>query len=279
MSPAAELISSTTRGQFRDLTTGSTHGRISAAFQDEGFAPNPDSSWDDGSVRRTTTQHYLESVNWTDHDHVTRALRAMARLMDEFEDRWVEPVRKALRRDGCQIDADGTITPPTPPAAPLPQIPLDGLRDPDAILDHLHRIHRAGDEDPALVIGSAKELIESTAKTVLIERGQPFDDKNDDMAMLIRKAQQALQLHPASVAHGPDSSDAVKKILGSVSGVALGVNELRNLTGTGHGPGTRRVGLRARHAQLAVNATLTWCQLMLGTLTDPDAPWRSRPPT
>nr|WP_279629210.1 abortive infection family protein [Amycolatopsis thailandensis] len=86
-----------------------------------------------------------------------------------------------------------------------------------------------------------------------------------------------LQLHPTSVTPGPDSSDAVKKILGSASGVALGVNELRNLTGTGHGPGTRRVGLRPRHAQLAVNAALTWCQLMLDTLTDPDAPWRSRP--
>ncbi|MFI6031654.1 abortive infection family protein [Amycolatopsis magusensis] len=275
MSPATELISSTTRGQFRDLTTGSTHSRISAAFQDEGFAPNPDSSWDDGSVRRTTAQHYLESVNWTDHGHVTRALRAMARLMDELDDQWVEPVRKSLRRDGCRIDDDGTIT---PPAAPLARIPLGGLRDPDAILDHLHRIHRAGDGDPALVIGSAKELIESTAKTVLIERGQPFDDKNDDMALLIRKAQHALQLHPTSVTPGPDSSDAVKKILGSVSGVALGVNELRNLTGTGHGPGTRRVGLRARHARLAVNAALTWCQLMLDTLTDPDAPWHSRPP-
>jgi hypothetical protein len=108
MNPAAELISSTTRGQFRDLTTYSTHGRISAAFQDEGFAPNPDSTWADSSVRRTTTQQYLESVNWTDHGHVTRALRAMARLMDEFDDQAVEPVRKALRRDGCRIDDEPT---------------------------------------------------------------------------------------------------------------------------------------------------------------------------
>jgi hypothetical protein len=80
VSPARELISSTTRGRFRDLTTGSTHGRITAAFQDEGFAPNPDSTWDDGSVRRTTAQHYLEAVNWADPGHITRALRAMARL-------------------------------------------------------------------------------------------------------------------------------------------------------------------------------------------------------
>ncbi|MGH3960669.1 abortive infection family protein [Mycobacterium sp.] len=44
--------------------------------------------------------------------------------------------------------------------------------------------------------------------------------------------------------------------------------------GTGHGPATARVGLGTRHAHLAVNAALTWCQLMLDTLADPEAPWR-----
>src|SRR4051794_36854138 len=107
LSPVRELISSTSRGRFRDLTTGSTQGRITAAFQDEGFAPNPDSTWDDGSVRRATTQHYLEAVNWSEPGHVTRALRAMTRIMDEFDDQYTEPLRKELRRDGCEIDDDG----------------------------------------------------------------------------------------------------------------------------------------------------------------------------
>ncbi|NKQ59381.1 hypothetical protein HFP15_41770 [Amycolatopsis sp. K13G38] len=53
---------------------------------------------------RTTTQQHPASVNWTDHGDITRALRAMARLMDEFDDQAVEPVRKALRRDSCRID-------------------------------------------------------------------------------------------------------------------------------------------------------------------------------
>ena len=45
------------------------------------------------------------------------------------------------------------------------------MRDPAAILDNLDRIQRAIGDDPAQAVGSAKELIESTAKTVLIERG------------------------------------------------------------------------------------------------------------
>lgn len=199
---ARELISRSTRGRFRTLMTASTDGQIRAAFQDEGFAPNPDSSWDDGSVRRTTTQHHLEAVDWTDHTHVTRALRVMARLMEDFDDQYSEPVLKALRGDGCQIDERRITIAAT---AALPRIPLDGLRDPTAILDNLDRIQRAISDDPAQAVGSAKELIESTAKTVPVERGQLVDEK-DSIAALISKAQLALDLHPSGATPGPDAA-------------------------------------------------------------------------
>ncbi len=77
----------------------------------------------------------------------------------------------------------------------------------------------------------------------------------------------------------PDGTDAVKRILGVVSAIAAGLAELRNRGyGTGHGAAGARVGLRARHAHLAVNAAFTWCQLMLDTLADPEAPWRNQAP-
>ena len=72
------------------------------------------------------------------------------------------------------------------------------------------------------------------------------------------------------------STDAVKRILGGVSIIAGVLVELRNRGyGTGHGPAGARVGLRPRHAHLAVNAAFTWCQLMLDTLADPEGPWRN----
>jgi len=162
--------------------------------------------------------------------------------------------------------------------ARLPQKSIADLRDPSAIQEQLQRIQRALGYDPALVIGSAKELIESTAKTVLIERGLPVDDKADIPA-LVREAHLALGLHPSSHAPGPDGSDAVKRILGAVASVAVGVAELRNRGfGTGHGPAGQRVGLGMRHAHLAANAAITWCQLMLDTLADDQAPWRKSSP-
>lgn len=66
----------------------------------------------------------------------------------------------------------------------------------------------------------------------------------------------------------------MKKILGGLSSAAVGVAELRNRGyGSGHGPLSRPVGLHARHAYLAVGAAHTWCQMMLDTMADPDAPW------
>lgn len=102
----------------------------------------------------------------------------------------------------------------------------------------------------------------------------PFDD-TADLPKLARAAQVSLGLDP-STGSGPDSSDGVRCILGAVTTIANGLSELRNRgLGTGHGPATARVGLRSRHAHLAMNAALTWCQLLLDTLADPEAAWRT----
>jgi hypothetical protein len=67
----------------------------------------------------------------------------------------------------------------------------------------------------------------------------------------------------------------VRRILGGLTSIAAGLGELRNRGyGTGHGPKGERVGLRPRHARLAVNAAVTWCSVMLDTLADPEALWR-----
>ncbi len=252
--------------------TGSTVGEISTAFQDEGFAPNPDCTYEDSSVRRVTTQAHLEAIDWTDPRQVAKALRVFERLMHGFEPQYTEQLRHALRRDGYVSESEtGHIV---SAGAQFAESSLVGLKDVSAIREQLDRVQRAIADDPALAVGSAKELIESTAKVVLAERGLPINEKAD-LPELVRQAQQALGLHPSSAAPGPDSTEAVKRILGGVSTIAMGLAELRNRGyGTGHGVAGPRVGLRPRHAHLAVNAAFTWCQLMLDTLADQEAPWR-----
>lgn len=66
----------------------------------------------------------------------------------------------------------GLITPPTDRGALRPVPSLATLIDPSAIQEQLDRIQRAIIDDPAPAIGSARELVQSTAKVVLIERGR-----------------------------------------------------------------------------------------------------------
>jgi Abortive infection C-terminus len=188
----------------------------------------------------------------------TTAIRAYRQLVIDLFELIRRQLTELLRRSGLAIDDDLVAK----------------LRDPAAIREHLSRLQRTAQFDPPLTIGTAKELVESTAKTVLQERGLEVEDK-DDLPALVRQAQEALGLHPSVARPGPDGTDAVKRILGGLTNIATGLGELRNRGyGTGHGPKGQRVGLRPRHARLAVNAAMTWCSVMLDTLADAEAPWR-----
>lgn len=279
-------ISVRTREAVRDQMSGTVLREINEMWQDELFAPplGEDPAVAGQGERVARFQAFLNLVDWTDFSQVTRALRvfevALRHLWDHpWNPSWdaspiIERLQRLFTRDGYTLTDEGKIV--TVPTVVLAEASLSSLTDPGAILDHLDRISRAVEhDDAAQAIGSAKELIESTAKLILTERGEPFSDK-DDLPDLTRRAQLALKVHPSTVPElGPDGSSGVKKILGAVSTVTTGVAELRNRGyGTGHGLGATRVGLGARHAHLAINAAKLWCQFMLDTLADPRAPWR-----
>jgi hypothetical protein len=217
-------------------------------------------------------------VDWTDLRQADRVLRVFEAILRHHrrqpghEPAQFDEVREALAEDGLRVDDRCKIQWDRNPGL---QHSLANLTDASGIRAELERVRRALPDDPAGAIGAAKQLIEATAKVVLHERGLPVDDKAD-VPELIKAAQQALRLHPSSVVPGPDGADALKKILGGVSAIAIGIAELRNRGyGSGHGQTRAPAGLGVRHAHLAVNAAITWCQILLETLADPAAPWRT----
>lgn len=279
-----ELVSRRTREAVRDTMSGIVLREIDEMWQDELFPPPTEDPEPVGGQRVTHFQGYLDQVNWTDPAHVSRALRVFETALRP----WFSPpdgfthglevviprLQRLFRRDGYELDDEGHIT----GGARVIISPgfLTELPEVAVIHEHLDRISAAIErDDPAQAIGSAKELIESTAKLVLRERGDSYSDA-EDLPALVMRAQQSLSVHPSGRPPGPDGSDAVKKILGAVTTVSAGIAELRNRGyGTGHGPGRARSGLGTRHARLAINASRLWCEFMLDTLSDPLAPWRS----
>ncbi len=120
-------------------------------------------------------------------------------------------------------------------------------------------------------MSTAKALIESTAKSVLTTRGVAYT-KSDKVPGLVNRAQRSLALSAKGVS---DEVPALRQILQSLVTMAQGVTEIRNQVGVHHGAESVPTWVRPRHARLVVGAAQVWCQLMLETLADQDAPWRT----
>lgn len=150
---------------------------------------------------------------------------------------------------------------------------LSALPDRAAIETHLRRLHGSIDNDPEHAVGVAKELIESTVKLVLEELGVPFDT-SADLPKLAKQAQRELGLHPGVLSPDARGVESSRKVLNGLTQIAIGIAELRNDYGTGHGRTSPTGGLKPRHARMAVDAATTYCRTLLATLADPSAPWR-----
>ncbi len=289
--PDRELLSRTARNAIRGLMSGLVAGAIGEYWENEHFAQNPDATPGEGGVRKQLFDSYAASVDWTDHDHVTRALRvfeSMLRRLDRESRKsggdglpadTVAELREAFARDGCRLDDELRLH-----TARIDHLVVhaDALSEASGIHAELERLRRFGADYPDDAIGAAKQLIEATAKLVLLKRNLPVDERQD-LPALIKQAQQALHLHPAAVptarnGGSPDNADSIKRILGALTSAAIGVAELRNRYGTGHGRLVAPTGLGPRHARFAVGTAATWCELMLDTLADPNAPWRKAAP-
>lgn len=101
------------------------------------------------------------------------------------------------------------------------------------IHDHIRRIRAAQETDPALALGSTKEMIESVFKEILGLYGSK--STGEDFPALWRKVQDALDLSPGTVSADEEGADARRRLLQGMLQIAISVNELRNLYGTGHG--------------------------------------------
>jgi hypothetical protein len=137
------------------------------------------------------------------------------------------------------------------------------LTDPSAIRVELERIEASIYTDPGTAIGKAKNLIEATAKAVLLDLGKPVTDTSK-APQLAAAAMEALGVDRRAA--GQDKK--VASILGQLHAVANGIAALRNDVGDAHGPATAVVGLDLRYGRLAVRSAVAWCAFMLKTLEE-----------
>lgn len=112
--------------------------------------------------------------------------------------------------------------------------------------------------DSELAFGTAKEFVETIAKTLLIERNVPIpaDLDYDDFQKVVRFTLKQLPLVRPEIVATPEGAEVaaeLPKLLNNLGSIVNSLRTMRNTFGTGHGKDASHVGLGEHHARLAVN--------------------------
>jgi len=145
-----------------------------------------------------------------------------------------------------------------------------GGTDPGYVAQQITRMEAAVANDPALAIGTAKELVETCCKTILQDRRIQFG-KSADLPELVKLTIKGLELTPDDIPDKAKAADTMKRLLSNLATITQGVAELRNHYGTGHGKTAGSKGLGPRHAKLAVGAASTLAVFLAETHNE--KPW------
>ena len=120
------------------------------------------------------------------------------------------------------------------------KVNLDHLKETAVAFDAKHlaeqirRLEQSVESDPALAIGTAKELIETCCKTILAQRGKPMAG-TPDIPALTKETLKELKLVPEGIPDSARGSDITKRLLQNLGTIGNNLAELRGLYGTGHG--------------------------------------------
>jgi len=128
----------------------------------------------------------------------------------------------------------------------------------------IERMQNAVEDDPNLAMGTAKELVETTCKTILEERGIQFGE-HEEITKLVKATRNALGLVPDNIPESAKGAEIIRRLLSNFGSIGQGLGELRNLYGTGHGKVGKSKGLSARHARLAVGIASTLATFLFET--------------
>lgn len=166
----------------------------------------------------------------------------------------IRNLRNALQHVGYDLTPDGRLT-------TLGEIDLEtGGRE--AINEQLNRLRRSLD-DPAALIGTTKDLLESVSKFVLEENGRLPEQKLDFPAYFAQ-ATELLKMKPKDIDTSNPGGKQARDIMQAVQSVALKLNELRNAEGTGHGR-TLPSGITTDTARFVIRTGSHVAELMLAT--------------
>jgi hypothetical protein len=98
----------------------------------------------------------------------------------------------------------------------------------------IQRMESSVHTDPALAIGTAKELVDTCCKHIA-DRMELELPKKPDTPDLVRAVLKGLKLLPENISDSAKGADSIRTMLRALTTLMQGLVEVRNLYGTGHG--------------------------------------------
>jgi hypothetical protein len=205
-------------------------------------------------ARRYQVELYYASLDLTRVDDAAKLLGVFENVLATTSRSDGQPARGLLlwlEKDGYVYEG-GRLHRRGPSAMQHLASKLSTMND-ASVHDEIRRIEASIDADPALAIGSAKELIESVCKTILDAKGIAYA-KTADLSVMVKATTTALKIAPDDIPSAAKGADLVKRTLHNLAAIVGNIGELRSLYGTGHGKSANAKGLQPRHARLVAGA-------------------------
>ncbi|SKA30029.1 abortive infection family protein [Consotaella salsifontis] len=262
-----DLISKTTRNEFRELLVGYTLREIEMTFDAGNLTPREGYQPIVSGERRGLVEAYYANLDFTSPTDVKDLLvvyEEVIELLRKVQDRVVNPesvdetigaLLRRMERDGFRYeggrfvsDALNVVVVHTPSLVQLSEA---------SIQEHLEKARqKIANGDPAGAIANAYTLVEEFLKQLLRKIGTAFNENEGDIRALYKLLAEPLHLVPKN-----DSLESyLKAILEGLQRQIGGLFEVANKASDRH---ARKYNPAPHHARLAVNAAFTLCEFLL----------------
>jgi hypothetical protein len=228
---------------------GITHPDLGDLFRRAGVA-ELDPAAEAGSKKRRV-QAVLMAVAQTDKERpVLQAILDKMRAAGYLEEGSLHALRREMRLAGWSLDDDAQIS---------HQLHLDSEPSLRRGIAEIRRRVNSNPHDAPLLVGSAKDMVESASRIVLTETGQGVST-GEGFEKLLGRALAALGLDH----EGTDAAE-IRQLFESAKKTGMALNRLRNEFGTGHGRESRPE-LPEHVARYAIRAGLNLADLLVEAL-------------
>ncbi|MDF2116197.1 abortive infection family protein [Roseiarcaceae bacterium H3SJ34-1] len=261
-----DLISKTTRNEFRELLVGYTLREIEMTFDAGGLTPRADYQPTVSGQRRGLVEAYYANLDFSSRSDVKKLLPVYQEIIENLTqaaDRQpngdhvatINGLLRRMERDGFRYEggrfASDTLNVVTADAPSLVQLTEASIQE------HLEKARqKIVTADPAGAIANAYTLVEEFLKQLLRKTGVTFNENEGDIRALYKLLAEPLHLAPK----GDSLEGYLKAILEGLQRQIGGLFELANKASDRH---ARKYNPAPHHARLAVNVAFTLCEFLL----------------